>query len=83
MNLKYLHCSDSHLDSPFQGLQKPEPWLAERCRRAAHQAVQALAWRLVGRARQTFECERQPFVLQEAPVNSESAAWRAFGRRAF
>ncbi len=29
-------------------------------------AVKTLAWRLVGRARQTFERERQPFVLQRA-----------------
>ena len=42
MNLKYLHCADLHLDSPFQGFQKLEPWLAERCRRAARQAWQNL-----------------------------------------
>ena len=42
MNLKYLHCADLHLDSPFQGLRKLEPWLAERCRRAARQAWQNL-----------------------------------------
>ncbi len=38
MDLKFLHCADLHLDSPFQGLQKLEPWLAERCRKAARQA---------------------------------------------
>ncbi len=38
-----------------------------RAREAARRwAVNTLAWRLVGRARQTFERERQPFVLQRA-----------------
>ncbi len=36
--IKFIHCADLHLDSPFQGLTTKEPSLAERFKHATNEA---------------------------------------------
>lgn len=38
MNIKFIHCADLHLDSPFQGLTTKEPSLADRFKHATNEA---------------------------------------------
>jgi len=36
--IKFIHCADLHLDSPFQGLTTKEPSLADRFKHATNEA---------------------------------------------
>ncbi|MDR4498093.1 MAG: hypothetical protein MRK02_09275 [Candidatus Scalindua sp.] len=36
-NIKFIHCADLHLDSPFQGLAVKEPSLADRFKYATNE----------------------------------------------
>ncbi len=38
MKIKFIHCADLHLDSPFQGLTTKEPSLADRFKHATNEA---------------------------------------------
>jgi len=37
---RFIHCSDLHLDSPFEGIQSIEPWVADILRKATFEAFQ-------------------------------------------
>ena len=37
---RFIHCSDLHLDSPFEGIQSVEPWVADILRKATFEAFQ-------------------------------------------
>ncbi len=37
-NIKFIHCADLHLDSPFQGLTTKEPSLADRFKHSTNEA---------------------------------------------
>jgi len=39
---RFIHCSDLHLDSPFEGIHSVEPWVADILRKATFEAFQGV-----------------------------------------